>query len=83
MYWQSCRDLQGKSYRDEAVHFSRADAPPWKRNRHRLCSELAQSGVIREVVVDGCAHRLFASEIVEQTVLERLRQDPWCMADPL
>ena len=77
-----CLDLHGRKYQDEATHFVRVDQPPWTRNRQRLCERLASKGVIREFVVDGCAHRLFESGPLQDEVLNALVQDPWCMADP-
>jgi len=81
-YYGDCLDLDGQQYADQATHFVRVDDPPWSRNRRRLCGALAARGVIRETVIDGCAHRLFEAKVVGDAVLDALAKDPWAMADP-
>lgn len=76
-----CLDWDGRKYQDKAIHFVRNDNPPWVRNRHRLCERLAADGIIQEVVVDGCAHRLFEASSLKDAILGHLARDPWSMAD--
>lgn len=78
-----CRDWEGHVYQDQAIHYVRVDDPPWQSNRRRLCNRLAAEGIIREAIVDGCAHRLFEANSFQEAILSNLARDPWSMADPL
>ena len=76
-------DAGGTEFDDEAIHFVRVEDPPWRRNRRRLCEEFVEEGVIREVTFNGIPHRMFDSNVFAPLVLDRLRHNPWCMADRL
>lgn len=66
---------------DEAVHFVRDEAIPWRRNRGPYCRELVRQGLVQEIVRDGCPFRMFDSRTAGPVALARLREDPWCMAE--
>lgn len=75
------RTADGQYIRDEAIHFVRNEEMPWKRSRRPVCEDLVKKGVIREVTIAGCRHRLFPSSGIAQSVLEYLANDIWCMTE--
>ncbi len=75
------RLIDGRLTQDRAIHFVRIEAPPWRRDRGRLGRSLVARGVVREVIEDGCAHRLFESASLAEATLAALTRDPWCMTD--
>lgn len=75
------RLVSGKLVEDRAVHFVRVESPPWKRDRSRISSHLIEQGAVREIMDDGCVHRLFYPAPLARATLAMLSIDPWCMTD--
>lgn len=74
------RRLDGTLVEDEAVHFVRREDISWKRNRGPFCETLVEKGAIREVIQEGCAHRVADAALVSDITVEALMADPWVMA---